>query len=95
MTQLHPLHTPEFVARYIITEGQYPGLRCTGRSTAQALRYLAASIEQPGVAVVPADHHGTVLADRLLLSRMAQLSSMMGLKHMDFRATSVTFRKAS
>lgn len=53
---LHPLHSPAWVAEYVTQHAQYPGDRCTGRSTAQALRAIADAIDMPHCQVNLIDH---------------------------------------
>lgn len=92
--KLHPLHSPAFVSRHVLCHGEYPGVRCTGRSTAQALRLLAEAIQQPGVTIKITDHFPTVSADRELMHTMQGMVDRLGLEHMVFKAdNTVTFTR--
>ncbi len=58
--------------------------RRTGRSTAQALRFLAYAMESPGSLVNVRDHHGTPESDRYLMQTIADMIEKLGLSHFEF-----------
>ena len=58
--------------------------RCTGTTTAIALRTLAQAIEQPGKAHKIADHEQTQLAHRYLQHQMMCIVDELGLKGFTF-----------
>jgi hypothetical protein len=90
--KLNPLHTPELIARHIQYTGEYwPNERCTGRTTAQALRLLAEAISNPHTRITIVDHHPTVMAATNLRRLMQDMVHILQLEHMQFTATSVTF----
>lgn len=80
--KLQPLHEPKWVAEYILSNGEYPGARMTGQSTAQALNFIASAIRNPGVGIVIVDHHGTTLANIALGIMIDDMIAMLNLKHM-------------
>jgi hypothetical protein len=89
-TKLHPLHTPEYVAQYVLTHGEYPGSRCTGRSTALALEYVAWSIRVPGLKVVLWDHFDSTGAHECLKRAVEEIISRLDFRR--FRITKNTSR---
>lgn len=96
-SRVHPLHTPEFICMCVADTGWYPGSRYTGRSTAQALHYIAKAIEHPFESIAIVDHHGTRLADEHLVMQARSLAAKMGLQHLYFdkHKRTVTFGRAS
>jgi hypothetical protein len=80
------------VAALIAQGGNLRGVadRQTGRSTIQALRYIALAIENPGTVYKIADHYGTVQANRLLCDQIHKMVSQMCLR--DFTFTQDTIR---
>ena len=62
--------------------------RQTGRSTAQALRFLAFAIDNPGTQVQVRDHHGTLQAD-------SELTMVCRSIVKDLRLTGFTFTKTT
>lgn len=64
--------------------------RGTGRTTAIALKLLAAAIENPGRFILVEDHHGTPEANKMLLAKMENMAFDLGLKHLEFNKSSPT-----
>lgn len=89
--KLHPLHTIEFIADALRATGEYPGLRRTGRSTAQALRLISECIQRPGVWMQPHDHHGTTTANRQLLCLIQDTVAKLELTGFSFQDTRMGF----
>lgn len=90
--KLHPLHTPELLARHVHCTGEYwPRERCTGRTTALALKLLAEAISKPHERLIIRDHEPTAVAAKHLRTRMQDIAERLGLEHMQFTDTSVTF----
>jgi hypothetical protein len=83
-TRLHPLHTPTWVAQYVVNNGEYPGDRATGRSTAAALTCIAEAMRRPGVNLPVYDHHGTTLANAHLRQLTESAVEALGLEHFHF-----------
>ena len=80
--KLHPLHTPEMVAQCAIVNGEYfDTTRCTGRSTVQALNYIAQAIAHPRKTIFVVDHHGSSLATRELTYKIKQMVERLELQH--------------
>ena len=79
--RLHPLHSPEWVANYVLSTGQYPGPRNTGRTTILALRMIAAAMENPRVKIQALDHFGSVASNRDLADAAASIIRAAGLYH--------------
>lgn len=78
-TNLHPMHSIEFVKLYLDQFGCYPGKRCTGRSTAIMLRTLAEVIENPYVPVAVQDHHDMNLTHEHLARQIVDLADRLRL----------------
>jgi hypothetical protein len=62
--------------------------RCTGRSTAIALKLIAWCIENPGLERLVLDHHGTLDADRVLLRMVEEIITSLDLQFFVFTKTS-------
>ena len=91
MKKLHPLHTPQYLYDYMRYTGEYYPLdRRTGRSTAQALQYLAHAICDPHTPVAIVDHYGTEKANKALAKSMQHMADLLGLKHMVFTVAPCT-----
>lgn len=83
MAKLHPLHTPEMLMDYAKRTGEhYPVERHTGRSTAIALRLMAAAIENPETYTQIRDHYNTDQANEYLGWQIQEMCSKLGLEHM-------------
>ena len=92
MRKLNPLHSPEWLDRMVRYTGCYADpSRATGRTTAIALRTLAAAIENPHQWVEIVDHHPTRLAAGYLRRRMQDMVGILHLEHFTFRDTAVAF----
>ena len=93
---VHPLHSTRFILDHVETTGRYPDKRATGRSTAQALHYIAKAIEHPFESIAIVDHHGTRLADEHLVMLAQYLANSMGLQHLYFdkQGRTVTFGRS-
>lgn len=70
------------MAQYVLSSGEYPGDRMTGRSTAQALRFIANAIDNPNVPQKIEDHYGNRLADVGLGGTVCGMIEKLGLKHL-------------
>jgi hypothetical protein len=91
--RLNPLHTPEFIAKHVANTGFYfPEERATGRSTAQALRAIAAAINQPYTAIDLKDHSGTPGGNRYLLEQAKKMVAQLELKHFVFNTARTTIQ---
>lgn len=90
VTKLHPLHTAAWTADYIRCQGELPGLRMTGRSTALALHYLSVAIRNRGVPIKAVDHHPGSKAQEHLIYKMRDMAHMLGLQHLTFDRNSGT-----
>ncbi len=64
--------------------------RQTGRSTIQALRYIALAMENPGTEMKIRDHYQTTEANRRLCDRVRRMVNQMCLR--DFTFTQDTIR---
>lgn len=64
--------------------------RCTGKSTALALKYIADAIENPNKRIVVKDHYGTQEADRYLLRKAQEVVEMLDLKEIKFNTVNNT-----
>lgn len=92
--RLHPLHTPAMIAEHVLSTGEhFPVERRTGRSTVQALHYLAVAIDKPHQRITVLDHHGTTAATKDLIRRMQEIAGKLGLGHLvfDMDSHTVTF----
>lgn len=80
------------VANLIAQDSSLRGIadRQTGRSTIQALRYIALAIESPGVDIRVRDHYDHMVCHRQLCDRIREMVSQMGLR--DFTFTQDTIR---
>jgi len=91
--RLNPLHTPEFIATHVRNHGTYfPEERGTGRSTAQALRGIAAAINQPYTAIDLKDHSGTAVGNRYLMEQAKAMVTTLELKHFVFNTARGTIQ---
>ena len=88
---LHPNHTPEFVLLNLQATGRYPGDRCTGRSTALALEYIARAMRQPRKWHTITDHHPSFFAATCLRNIMQDMVAKLGLKGFVFKDSCVTW----
>ena len=83
MKRINPLHTIEFLVDQMRSSGCYPDIeRCTGRTTAIALRTIASALERPHEVVHFRDHHDTVAASRDLAHMIVGMVAAIGLKHL-------------
>jgi len=83
--RLHPLHTVEQITHHMSATGEYfPVERCTGRTTAQALRMVAYCLNNPHVTIRPKDHHGTTPANEMLVDRCRYVVESLGLRGFGF-----------
>lgn len=90
--RLHPLHSVEFLASMIAHTGCYPDPeRCTGRTTILALQFIVWALQNPHKWGYPSDHHGTAAATVALNRTIREMVEKLGLKHFNFRATSLCF----
>lgn len=100
--KLHPLHTPTWVSNYVISVGQYPGSRCTGRTTAKALELIVDAMHSPGKQLRTNDHEddhdgarpGAHLSEhraREVRIKCQEFVDKLGLKHFKFTATTIQF----
>lgn len=84
--KLHPLHTPEFLHQQTLETGCYADTtRCTGRTTAIALRAIAEAIDNPHKSIHYRDHHLTNAADMHLGMRIEDICKALRLEHMQIR----------
>ena len=92
---IHPLHTQAWIDQCLAAGMPRFEIknRCTGKSTAQAMKALAWAIMHPGQPLRLYDHHGTLPATRNLLYMALEMSRKLELKHMHFNLaeSSVTF----
>ena len=87
---LHPLHTPQFVADYVLLTGRLPGKRATGRTTAAGLELIAKAMREPHVWHDVRDHHDATLCHVYLRHMMQAQVEKLGLRHFRFRDTQVS-----
>lgn len=89
--KLHPLHTIDRHADVIRSQGilgyhaWLAEKRCTGRSTALALQFIAAAILHPHIPVMLADHthsSSTVEGKRAFAQRVLAFAEELGLVHL-------------
>lgn len=81
--RLNPLHSIEWLTHRMHVTGEYPDVvRGTGRSTAQALEYIAKAIQNPYVTVHVRDHAATLEATRVLCRAIEVMCCSLGLLHM-------------
>ena len=83
---LHPLHTRKWVESFLEQGYQLSVVRSrrTGKSTVQALTYIAKAISNPGKHIEVSDHFGTPEATRNLLWVMCSMVDVLGLQHIHF-----------
>lgn len=70
---------------------RYDENRCSGRSTALALDYIAMALQNSGTWYKVEDHHGTTLANDHLFALVRATVHKLDLKHFEFKAGG-TFR---
>lgn len=92
---LHPLHTRKCIEA-MLEQGDRLSVvmsRHTGKSTVQALGYIAKAISNPGKRIEVSDHFGTPDATHRLLMRMRKMVDALGLQHIHFdrEAQSIIF----
>jgi len=83
---LHPLHTRKWLMA-MLEQGEDVMVirsRSTGKSTVQALTYIAKAISNPGKHIEVSDHFGTPEATRQLLWMMCGMVNSLRLKHIHF-----------
>ena len=91
--RLHPLHDPSWIDRVVRATGRYfDPARRTGRSTVQALRYIATAMNHPYVWFDVRDHSGVRAADEALLRRIMEMVELLGFEHFQFDARTVALR---
>lgn len=83
---MHPLHTRKWIEAFLEHGYQIGELRSrrTGRSTVQALTYIAKAISNPGKHIEVSDHFGTPDATHHLTMMMRQMVDVLGLQHIHF-----------
>ena len=89
---MHPLHTKEWLDQ-LVEQGYSAGLatsRCTGKSTAQALRALAWVIEHPTRELRLQDHYSAGRATDNLLHIAHRMVETLELKHIHFNRAAQT-----
>lgn len=92
MKKINPLHTLDMVMRHMLSTGEYfPQERCTGRSTALALEFVAKAIRNPHEWVVITDHHDSAPSNNLLASTCRDIIAALGLRHFQFRSNMICF----
>lgn len=80
--RINPLHSVRVLCDWMQVVGEYPPTeRGTGRSTAQALRYIASAIENPYEVIQVRDHHGSTQSDEHLCQVIHSMVCGLGLKH--------------
>lgn len=90
---IHPLHDISEIASFMRSTGKYfPQERRTGRSTIQALKYIAQAMENPFEEIVIKDHHGTYDSDRVLFRSIQGIVSDAGFKHFVFSLGNLTIK---
>ena len=80
---LHPLHTRKWLEA-MLEQGEDVMLirsRRSGKSTVQALGYIAKAISNPGKHIEVSDHFGTPEATHHLLMMMRGMVETLGLEH--------------
>lgn len=92
---LHPLHTRKWLMA-MLEQGEDVVVirsRRTGKSTVQALTYIAKAISNPGKRIEVSDHFGTPEATRHLTMMMRSMIDVLGLQHLHFdrEAQSIIF----
>ena len=83
---LHPLHTRKWLMA-MLEQGEDVMVirsRRTGKSTVQALTYIAKAISNPGKPIQLCDHFGTLPATDHLLYMMRDMVDALGLQHIHF-----------
>lgn len=83
---LHPLHTRKWLMA-MLEQGEDVMLirsRRTGKSTVQALTYIAKAISNPGKHIEVSDHFGTPEATRHLMMVTRNMVHALGLQHIHF-----------
>lgn len=88
---LHPNHSAQFVANYVLAQNSLPGNRCTGRTTALAFALIAKAMREPRKWHVTVDHHGSLDSDRYLKDTIETIVSNTGLQGFVFREREVTW----
>jgi len=85
-TRIHPLHDINEMADWMrINNEYYPVERHTGRSTIQALRYIAEAMENPYKEIQISDHYKSSEANLMLLERIKDIVILAELDHFTFR----------
>lgn len=85
--KVHPLHDEALVITYIRENGEYPGDRRTGRTTALALKYIAEAIGKPSVRIYLRDHVDTKQASDHLARKVQDIVRELRLKHLKVTST--------
>lgn len=68
-----------------LNAGECPEIRCSGRSTALMLRYVAECIENPGKWFIVEDHHRTRCSHQQLFYNIRDFVNKMGYKYFEFK----------
>lgn len=89
MIKQHPLHDEAF-AKECIRVYKEMSERRTGRSTRQALKYIALAMEQVGCPIRIRDHHGTHLADTELFYTIQRMITKLEFKHFTLNHSQLT-----
>lgn len=91
--RLHPLHSVEYVCKYIESTGEYfQPERRTGRSTRQALNFIAEAMGAPGCDIRVHDHHGTHEACKHLMRMIEDMTTALQFEHFTFNYPQCTLR---
>ena len=87
----HPLHSTDFIINTLRMTGEYPGERCTGRTTALAFEYIAKAIRNPGKELIPQDHHPGTPANRELCYKIRLIVEKLELQGFKFKMDTIQF----
>lgn len=82
-TRLHPLHTPKFVAQFVMQTGTLPGERGTGRTTTGLLKTICVALDHPHDICRYIDHHTSSerwIYNKVYITMLERLLNGMGLQ---------------
>lgn len=87
---LHPLHSAQFVADFVLNRNRLPGSRCTGRTTALALEHIVKAMRNPGVEITLLDHYHSTAANRAIRDTVEQVLSKLDFSHFRVKHSSTS-----
>jgi hypothetical protein len=86
---MNPLHSKALMSDSATLQMMISDNRCTGKSTAIALKTIAEAIEKPFTPIVIKDHFPSRQADEHLAHMIRQIVGVLDLKMMIFKRTHI------